>query len=85
MLKPRYIVYFCFLVKIWSIYKFLSSDRMRSESLGKRCKARIEKKKKEKEFFAPVECKDEDELIRMQTLFPGKYPSKELLISRVLV
>ena len=43
-------------------------------------KARIEKKKEEKEFFAPVECEDEDELIRMQALFPGKYPAKELLM-----
>ena len=43
-------------------------------------KFRIDKKKAEKDFFAPVECKDEDELIRMQALFPGKYPAKELLI-----
>ena len=43
-------------------------------------KERREKKQEEKDFFAPVECKDEDELIRMQALYPGKYTARELLL-----
>ena len=43
-------------------------------------KEKKEKKEEEKAFFAPVECKDEDELIRMQALFPGKYPAEDLLL-----
>ena len=43
-------------------------------------RSHVRKKKEEKEFFAPVECKDEDELIRMQALYPGKYTARELLL-----
>ena len=43
-------------------------------------KEKKEKKEEEEAFFTPVEFKDEDDLIRMQALFPGKYSAEELLL-----